>query len=204
MSDKIRSPYKLTIAEKKLIAGNFTTHTDWEKPIFDGIKTKVRNNLRPKQKNKCCYCKKELGHDIKEVDIEHIIPKSEYRDFTFETINLALSCPACNTIKKDKKILKEAIKRYPKTTRSFLIVHAHYDNYNQHIVIHNDCIFEGISKKGCRTIEVCELFRLKAVEKKARKVLTSRTKTSELVELVRKASPKELTQVMTEIFKRIK
>ncbi len=99
---------------------------------------------------------------------------------------------------------KEAIKRYPKTTRSFLIVHAHYDNYNQHIVIHNDCIFEGISKKGCRTIEVCELFRLKAVEKKARKVLTSRTKTSELVELVRKASPKELTQVMTEIFKRIK
>lgn len=204
MSNKISSPYKLTIAEKKLIAGNFTIHTDWEKPIFDEIKTKVRDNLRPKQKNKCCYCKKELGHDIKEVDIEHIIPKAEYKDFTFEPLNLALSCPACNTKKGDTKILSKTVKHYPKTTKSFLIVHAHYDNYNQHIVIHNDCVFEGISKKGCRTIEVCELFRLKAVEKKAKKVLTSRTKPSELINLVMKASPKELTQVMTEISKRLK
>lgn len=204
MSNKISSPYKLTNSEKNLIAANLSTHTDWEKPIFNGIKTKVRDNLRPKQKNKCCYCKKELGHDIKEVDIDHIVDKSGYNDFTFETLNLALSCPACNTIKGTKNVLVKPVKRYPKTSKSFLVVHAHYDKYNQHITIHNDCIYEGVSKKGCRTIEVCELYRLKEVEKKAKRVLTSRTKPSKLIDLVMKASPKELTQVMTEISKRLK
>lgn len=204
MSNKISKPYKITLSEKRIITGNFTIHTDWEKPVFDGLKKKIRNNLRPKQQNKCCYCKKELGYDIKEVDIEHIIPKAEYKNFTFEPVNLALSCPACNTKKGDTKILSKSVVRYPKTTKSFLIIHAHYDNYNEHINIHNDCIFEGISKKGCRTIEVCELYRLKTVEKNAKKVLTNRTIQSELIDLVMKASPIELTQVMTEISKRLK
>jgi uncharacterized protein (TIGR02646 family) len=204
MSNKISKPCKITASEKSIIAKNFTIHTDWEKPIFDSLKKKIRENLRPKQRNKCCYCKKDLGYDIKEVDIEHIIPKAEFKNFTFEPFNLALSCPACNTKKGDTKILSKSVIRYPKTTKSFLIVHAHFDKYNEHIIIHDDCIFEGVSKKGCRTIEVCELFRLKAVEEKAKKVLTNRTKQSELIDLVMKASPTELNNVMIEIGKRIK
>ena len=203
MSHKISSPCQLTNADKIIISTHFATHLDWEKPVFDAIKTKVRDNLRPKQNNKCCYCKKELGYDIKEVDIEHIVPKSEYQNFTFVPLNLALSCPACNTKKGESKILSKEIKRYPKTTKSFLIVHAHYDSYNQHIIIHDGCVFEGITKKGCRTIEVCELFRLKVVEQKAKKVISSRTSHSSLIDLVLKATPAELANVMKEIAKRL-
>lgn len=205
MSDKITTPYKFTLAEKKIIDDNFTSHTDWDTNIaFNPIKSNIKSDLRPKQTNKCCYCKKELGYDIKEVDIEHIVPKSKFEDFTFEPFNLALSCPACNTKKSHTDILVRPFKRYTKTSRNYLIVHAHFDNYSEHIIIHNDCVFEGISKKGCRTIEVCELFRLKTVEKKAKKALSARTKLSELISLAMKATPLELTELMIEISKRIK
>jgi uncharacterized protein (TIGR02646 family) len=205
MSNKISSPYKFTKGEKKIIKDNFTSHNDWDtNGVFDPIKTNIKADLRPKQTNKCCYCKKELGYDIKEVEIEHIVPKSKYEAFTFEPLNLALSCPACNTKKSHTDTLVRPFTRYTKISKNYLIVHAHLDNFDEHIIIHNDCLFEGISKKGCRTIEMCELFRLKTVEKKAKKVLSMRTKQSELISLAMKATPAELAELMAEISKRIK
>lgn len=205
MSNRIIEPYSLTKTEKKIISNNFNSHNDWDtNALFEPIKANIKQDLRPKQNNKCCYCKKELGYDIKEVDIEHIVPKCKYERFTFEPLNLALSCPACNTKKGHIDILVKSFKRYTKTSRNYLIVHAHLDNYNEHIVIHNNCVFEGISKKGCRTIEVCELFRLKTVEKNAKRALTTTTKSSKLISLAMQATPLELQELMTEIIKRIK
>lgn len=204
MSDKIRIPYKLTDEEKKLITVNFSNHWDWEKVIFDPIKTKIRANLRPKQRNKCCYCKRELGHDIKDVDIEHIIPKSEYSKFTFEPKNLALSCPACNTKKGEKKVLNKKIVRYPANSKNCTIVHPHYDSYSANILIHNGCVFEALTAKGSHTITVCELFRLKIVENKAKEKIAKKNRNSQLINLIMAADQVELQNAMTELMKRIK
>lgn len=168
MSNRILVPYSLTAGESTIIANNFNTHTDWSKTVFDSIKLNIVNHLRPQQSNTCCYCKYQLGFDIKQVDIEHIIPKSEYEDFTFETRNLALSCPACNTKKSTKSVLTNVIVNYPTNGTNIKIIHAHYDDYSNHIDIINNCVFVATSKKGSETITFCELFRLSTVEQRAK------------------------------------
>lgn len=204
MSSKIDNPYVFDDDELVLIENNFGIHDDWDKNVFSDLKGKIRDALRPEQDNKCCYCKKELGYDIKEVDIEHIIPKATYPKFTFEPKNLALSCPGCNTIKGDKPVLSKKIVRYPNHSKHHTIIHPHFDDYEDNILIHNGCVFEAISTKGSHTITVCQLYRLKVVEKKAKSALKNKTKEGELISLIMSASQEELTDAMTELMKRIK
>lgn len=168
MTDRIHTPYNFSKEELQCIQDNFTSHNDWEKGVFDDIKKNIVDHLRPQQANTCCYCKYQLGHDIKQVDIEHILPKSKYEKFTFNGKNLALSCPACNTIKSTKEVLTKSVVRYPRNSNNFKIIHAHYDNYSDHIDIVNKCIFVSKTSKGSETITVCNLFRLSVVEEKAK------------------------------------
>ena len=168
MSNRILTPYSFTAGELTIIANNFNTHSDWAKAIFNPIKQNIIANLRIQQNNTCCYCKYQLGFDIKQVDIEHIIPKSEYEQFTFKSYNLALSCPACNTKKSTKAVLNNAITNYPTDGTNFIIVHAHFDEYSNHIDIINNCVFVAKTKKGSETITFCELFRLSTVEQRAK------------------------------------
>lgn len=167
MSERIKTPYLLSKKEKEVVAENFSKHQDWEKPVFAGLKVNLIAHLRTEQNNKCCYCKYNLGFDIKEVDIEHIVPKSRFEHFTFETLNLALSCPACNTKKGFKPVLSKNFVKYPSNTSHFRIVHSHYDNYSAHIEITNNCVFTAKTRKGSETITYCELFRLRIVEERA-------------------------------------
>ncbi|MEQ8237932.1 MAG: HNH endonuclease [Cyclobacteriaceae bacterium] len=204
MDNKIETAYSFKKEELSLIKANCITHDDWDKNVFSTLKGNIRDALRPEQGNKCCYCKKVLGHDIKEVDIEHIISKATYPKFTFESKNLALSCPACNTIKGDKPVLSKKIVRHPSHSKNHTIVHAHYDDYSLHIKIHDGCVFEPLTKKGSHTITTCELFRLKLVEKKAKASLSKKSEESELINLIMNASPTELTDAMKELMKRIK
>ncbi len=204
MSNQITKPYNFTKQEKAIIKANFITHTDWDKPVFSPIKENIRNFLRGQQGNKCCYCKRELEYFIKSVDIEHIIPKSLYSDFTFTSLNLALSCPRCNTKKGDDNILRKPVVRYPKHSKNISIIHAHFDDYSNHIIIHDNCVYEGISKKGCHTITTCELFRIRIALEKAKKNSTRKKPTSKLIADVINAKPEEIAEIMIELSKRIK
>lgn len=172
MTDRILVPYNFTDLELKIIKTNFQTHTDWTKPIFSSIKNSIIEYLRAQQGNTCCYCKYQLGFDIKEVDIEHIVPKGgrkgEYEKFTFEKNNLALSCPACNTKKSTKDVLNNKVLSYPTDGKDFIIVHAHLDNYSEHITIYDKCVFSAKTEKGKETIICCDLLRLAIVEEKAK------------------------------------
>lgn len=166
MSNKISIPYVWTNAEKQVLNDNFENHNDWTKTIFDGLKANLIEHLRIQQNNKCCYCKYDLGFDIKQVDIEHIVPKSRHEKFTFEPLNLALSCPGCNTKKSTKQVLTNITVNYSNNPNNYKIVHAHFDNYSQHINVINGCVYTANSVKGSETITYCELFRLSTVEEK--------------------------------------
>lgn len=168
MSNRILTPYSFTAIETSTISQHFKNHADWIKPAFDSIKTNIISHLRVQQNNTCCYCKYQLGFDIKQVDIEHIVPKSEYEIFTFKALNLALSCPACNTKKSIKPVLNNSIINYPLNGTNFKIIHAHYDEYSNHIDIINNCVFIARTSKGSETITFCELFRLSTVEQRAK------------------------------------
>lgn len=167
MSNQIILPYNYTHEEKVIIRMNFKSYNDWTKSVFDSIKSNIISHLRIQQDNRCCYCKYPLGFDIKQVDIEHIIPKSEYSKFTFEPFNLALSCPGCNTKKSTKSVLKTKIVNHPINSINYYIVHAHFDNYYHHIDILGDCVFIAKTDKGSETITFCELYRLSSAEMRA-------------------------------------
>ena len=115
-----------------------------------------------------------------------------------------MSCPGCNTKKGDDKVLNKVIVRYPKHSKNVTIIHAHYDDYYAHIKINNDMVFEALSKKGSHTITICELFRLKKVEAKAKNIISSRSKSSTLVAQAMKADATELIEIMKVIQQRIK
>lgn len=202
MSNRILIPYSFTAGELRIIANNFNTHSDWTKAIFNPIKQNIIAYLRIQQNNTCCYCKYQLGFDIKQVDIEHIIPKSEYEKFTFENRNLALSCPACNTKKSTKPVLNNAISNYPTDGTNFVIVHAHFDEYSNHIDIINNCVFVAKTNKGSETITFCELFRLSTVEQRAKAYKTlSPNSLQQLVSDLKNANPidkKELIDLIKE------
>lgn len=185
MSNRILIPYNFTAVESSIIAKHFSTHSDWTKGVFDSIKVNIIAHLRVQQDNMCCYCKYQLGFDIKQVDIEHIIPKSEYEIFTFRNLNLALSCPACNTKKSIKPVLNSSIVNYPVNGTNFKIIHAHYDDYSTNIDIINHCVFVAKTSKGSETITFCELFRLSTVEQRAK--------------AYQKASPTLLTQLVVDL-----
>lgn len=196
MYSRINEPYKLSAEDEKTIVSNFKSHNDWDKIAFDSIKTSIIDDLRPKQENKCCYCRIELGFDIKAVDIEHIIPKSQYPQFTFYTKNLALSCPGCNTSKGKKNVLGKPIKRYPLTGNNLIIIHPHFDDYFSCIAIHDGAIYEGLNDKGCETIKQCKIYRLKEVIKRRKALSSNLNPIQELVENIRNADDSEKKQLL--------
>lgn len=199
MTSKIIEPYCLTTAEKKIVKDNFTVFKDWEKGVFDSIKINLIADLRVKQSNLCCYCKRDLEFDIKDVDIEHILPKSKHQRFTFHPKNLALSCPGCNTSKGSKEVVKRAIKNYPRSGSNILIIHAHFDDYNLSIEIHSNAVYEGLDDKGCETIKQCKLYRLKTVQEKARKASNKLSPIQLLIESLRTAPQDEQKQFIDQI-----
>lgn len=204
MSDKINNPYIFKKDELKTIKDNFTTHLDWDKAVFASIKVNIITHLRTEQNNKCCYCKNELGFDIKEVDIEHIIPKSEYNAFTFKDLNLALSCPACNTKKSTKPVLVNKYVQYPRNGNAFIIVHAHYDIYSSHIMTLDKCIYVAKTTKGGLTINHCELFRFLEVMEKAKKFQTNKSPLTILTEQIRNAKEGEVNDLLEAIKDKIR
>lgn len=185
MTNRIQTPYIFLAEELDVINNQFSSHKDWSKDIFEKIKTNIVEHLRIQQGNTCCYCKSSLGFDIKQVDIEHIVPKSKYENFTFESRNLALSCPPCNTKKSTKSVLSRHIVNYPTNGINFKIIHAHYDEYSDHIEIFNNIIFIPRSTKGSETITFCELFKLRVVEQRAR--------------LFQKPNPSLINQIVSEL-----
>lgn len=183
---------------------SFVTHTDWGKEIFDDIKRKIIQHLRAEQDNKCCYCKQELGFDIREVEIEHIIPKSTHSKFAFHDRNLALSCPGCNTKKSTKAVLNSNITFYPRTSTVFKIVHAHYDSYPEHIRIDDESVYIALSSKGSETITICELFRLNIVEANMKKFAAGKQSVlAQLTEAIRTSTSEELSSFIEEIKQRL-
>lgn len=186
MNNRIKIPYAIPEDEKQIIRENFTGHKDWDKPVFARIKAHIIEHLRQQQENECCYCKRKLGFDIKDVDIEHIIPKSDYEKFTFEPKNLALSCPGCNTKKGDQKVLRRRnVTNYPRTSNNLTIIHAHYDRYCDHIDIRDRVIYVPKTDKGCETIKLCKLYRMQTVEDNMKTFLSQQGEIKVVVEQIR-------------------
>jgi len=141
--------------------------SDWSGDEIKDIRKLIRDYYRD-LKGICVYCRKDISlRSASNCHIEHIIPKGKYLQFMFEPKNLCVVCCDCNEIKNTKEsagVLEEVTKgskvykMYPRSSNSFLVVHPHFDNYEEHIH-HCGDFYVSKSVKGSYTIHVCELNR---------------------------------------------
>lgn len=148
---------------------NDKTYWDNTNELMTSIRKKIRDHYLSSQNYQCCYCKMTKQEDHGLVwDIEHILPKILYPQFTFEPLNLAVSCKECNRAKWNKDVAEKSSNlsnRYLKTSKDITIVHPHLDKYEDHIQVirygENRIFHTTIndSIKGSNTFHACNLMR---------------------------------------------
>lgn len=142
---------------------------DWSSSELLSIRKAIRMFYRSEQSGICAYCRHPVSlQSASNCHIEHIAPKSIYRNFIFEPKNLCVVCADCNEIKRELETIDGNIdtikngkrrKQYPRSSNAFKIFHPHFDIYNDHIEVLGNSYYLDKTKKGHYTIGACKLNR---------------------------------------------
>ena len=153
-----------THSQKELITAKLNdtgfSHKNWGVEDLGELRRSIRDFYKKEQHGFCSYCRNPVSlTSVLNCHVEHIAPKSKYRDFIFEPKKpLCLSCADCNEIKREQETLDETPdtlkngdkrKRYPRSSEAFKIVHPHFDNYDDlFIEIFAEQFYADKTKKG--------------------------------------------------------
>lgn len=114
---------------------------------------------------RCAYCERILSKG--DVYIDHVAPKAKHRRFTYEPLNLVVSCSSCNssTLKGTKETIKGA-ENPIYSSNNFKIVHPFLDDPDNHIFYQDSqrtiLDMSKCTKKGKETIKMFEWNNLTA------------------------------------------
>ena len=161
----VYSSQEILLIREKLDSGTFS-HSDWSDDSLLPIRSKIRSFYRAQQIGTCAYCKGDISlTSAGNAHVEHIAPKALYFNFMFEPRNLCVVCADCNVIKRNQEVVNEipdtlsrGVSQYPRSSGAFKIVHPHFDDYDDHILIKGR-IYIDKSVKGAFTISACKLNR---------------------------------------------
>lgn len=128
-----------TCADNKLIIECINKgHSSWNDEKIKQLKVKIKESLKKRQRNVCCYCLRSFHGEFNLViDIEHILPKHKYAIKMFDLRNLAASCKRCNMKIKGRRLdflsktFHDEITPYNK--ESYLFIHPNADLFEDHI-----------------------------------------------------------------------
>lgn len=168
----IQSPYTMTSADTKAIerASNGNPQKDdWKKSTLKCYKERVREHYRKQQNQKCVYCRMDVSGATSYFHIEHIVPKSLHPEWMYEPINLCVACANCNSAKNNQEVLSNKnVTILPTDSSGYLIIHPHIDHYFEHIEIVDGLLYKGLTPKGTKTIELCNLTRIGLLSERAK------------------------------------
>ena len=141
------------------------TYLSWKEDEMAPFRSAVREHYRREQFGLCAYCRGSISLvSALNAHVEHIAPKSKYREFIFEPKNLCVICADCSAIKQSQEVLeapdpvKRKVSRYPRSSSAFLIVHPHFDRWDDHILKAHG-FYVDRTPKGHFTIGACVLNR---------------------------------------------
>lgn len=162
----ITNPIVFTQMEQQLIdnkknSTNFSSDS-WGDDDISGLRERIKTYYLTIQNNKCPYCMQLISSNNGRLwDIEHIIPRANVANFMFEPLNLCVACVDCNGRKSDKRITSSRAQvRYPRNYNQYHIVHPHFDEYDDNIlIIRQGYYYVAMESKGEKTIEFCGLNR---------------------------------------------
>ncbi|SDY80861.1 TIGR02646 family protein [Collimonas sp. OK242] len=143
-------------------------HQNWSDDDLTSVRHDIRHYYREIQRGTCAYCRGPLSlATAANCHVEHIAPKSLYKEHIFQPKNLCAICADCNTIKRAQEVIADVPdtvdspqyrRTYPRSSSAFKIVHPHFDVWEEHILQFGKAYVDR-SKKGCFTISACKLNR---------------------------------------------
>lgn len=136
----------------------------WSEDQTKAVRDAIKDHYIAEQDFRCCYCRRQvLSKNKGDWQGDHIIARDNHAKFMFEPRNLAICCRGCNIEKSNKNVLKNpARKTFPVNSSDYLIVHPHFDDYDEHIRWFGLVCAPRKSSKGEETIKVCGLMRFAA------------------------------------------
>lgn len=171
----VQAPYQPTEKERHAIEelmNKGLVSDDWnsKKTGITEFKDHMREYMYYEQNCRCAYCRIELPIACCFLQREHIIPKATHPKWMFEPRNLCFTCDRCNNFKGDEEVLEnQYAANYPTESNDFLIINPFLDKYSDHIILKDDIIYVGKTKKGRFTINTCHLYRTDLVLERAKK-----------------------------------
>lgn len=166
---------------------------DWDTAALKASKDALVEFLIEAQGTRCAYCKRLIKDEIGHRELDHILPKNSvgkpkrafsnaiadrrvtrgYLQFRFEPRNLVLTCKRCNHRKGNYDCRANRAApihlAYPVAAAEFEWIHPYHHDYDQHITIVNDFVYqEVIGSNGGAVIEACALDGIDALEARAR------------------------------------
>lgn len=145
----------------------------WENPKLNDVKSKIKKYFRKINNEQCCYCRKDTTDEFNMVlDIEHVLPKSNYRKFMFTPFNLNVSCKRCNMKIKGERtdfiVDIDNIESNANNSSQYHFSHPNLDNYflniEYHVEIYNNkklIKYKCLTPKGFYTYD---FFKLRQME----------------------------------------
>jgi uncharacterized protein (TIGR02646 family) len=153
-----------------------TATNAWSYTQLKKIKSKIKTEKLERQGYLCCYCSTDLYrvHSIS-IDIEHVLPKSDFRKYMFTIKNLSAACKQCNMTLKNKDssfiIESDLFNKKPFLKKHYEFIHPTLEIYEKHIFRRDEragrniiTTFEIKTPKGQYTYEY---FKLHEIEKRA-------------------------------------
>lgn len=187
------------------------------------FKTHLKDQLRLTQDGRCAYCRRFLGL-VSDTHLEHIIEKAIYSNFTYEIVNISLSCSECNSAKNQHcQKLTKALKQkksvppflfspinlatgYPLASEAYRFVHPYFDRYSDHISITKGWIYKSHSVKGAKQIRFLKFNAIGIIEKKFRieRLRARKGKPSKLLYLMSECCYEKLPDLISQFTESLK
>lgn len=158
--------YEFTSQELKLVENTNSNSKppSWSDEQLKGLRSKIKKHYIAEQSNTCAYCKIEILSTNGNIwHTDHIICRHQEPKYTYTPRNLCASCIDCNTAKGSRSVTKKdysTYKSFPNKSANYLIVHPHFDKYEDHIeTLAPGFTYRYRTDKGRQTIEICGLLR---------------------------------------------
>lgn len=110
----------------------------WSQLYLDGAVGKNAHKAASKyligMTGRCCYCQERIFH-FANFNIDHVLPREAYPQFTFWPENLAAACITCNAIKSSLDYFNVSVKElnYRRYGKSWQCFHPNFHRYHEHV-----------------------------------------------------------------------
>jgi len=145
----------------------------WEHKLLKPMRKELKHYILSNRKDgiRCAYCLKDFHNEHNmNIDVEHILPKSQYPEYTFTLKNLAVACKRCNLLIKKSDIsflTANFARKKPFSSKYYRITHPVIDRKNHLYLLDvhfNGCHIIKYQTKSEKAKNTYNYFKLNEVE----------------------------------------